>query len=73
MNDYRFERAARRRRTAALTLTVFLHFLLLAGIAAAGKGNWYDLLPPSLQQYFAPADAGEEAAPPTAEVSKPRP
>jgi|GEM_PF-3153941 len=64
MNNYQFERAARRRRSKAMMLTVLIYLLLLAGIAYSGNVKLSEILPDKIQQMIGVDAPAEEAVQP---------
>lgn len=64
MNHYKFERAARRRRSKAMMLTILIHLLLLAGIAYSGNVKLSEILPENIQQMIGVETPAEEAEQP---------
>lgn len=70
-NHYYFERAARKRRTKAVVLTILFHMFLIGGLAylSAGPG-WQEQLPAVVQEWFG-LEPAEQASAPAAEVPQP--
>ena len=65
-NHYYFERAARKRRTKAVFLTVLFHLVLIGSIAYFSAGpEWQEQLPAIIQEWFGMAPAEQVPVPET--------
>ncbi|MCB0556316.1 MAG: hypothetical protein KDD02_22410 [Phaeodactylibacter sp.] len=71
MNDYRFERTARKNRQKALYFTVFFHLLLIGGIAYTTSGGSLNKILPAKIKAVLGIEQAEQAT--ASESDLPRP